>query len=40
MKKIAAPDGRSIFPANLICHIAFGLASSACYLLKSIANIL
>ena len=30
----------SRFPVKLICYIAFGSASSACFLLKSIATIL
>ena len=40
MKKNVAPVGRSRFPVKLICCIAFGSASGACYLLKSIATIL
>ena len=36
MKNIAAPAVQSRFPVKLICCIAFGSASSACCLLKSI----
>ena len=37
MKIIVVCSGRSRFPVKLICCIAFGLASSDCCLLKSIA---
>ena len=40
MKNIVAPAAQSRFPVKLICCIAFGSASSACCLLKSIAIIL
>ena len=40
MKNIVAPSARSRFPVKLICCIAFGSASSYCYLLKSSATIL
>ena len=40
MKNIVAPSARSRFPLKLICCIAFGSASNACYLLKCIAIIL
>ena len=36
MKSICVSPSRSRFPVKLICSIAFGSASSACYLLKSI----
>ena len=40
MKSIVAPSAQSRFPAKLIFCIAFGSASGACYLLKSITIIL
>ena len=40
MKNIVAPAGQSRFTLKLICCFAFGSASSACCLLKSIAIIL
>ena len=40
MKNIIAPLSRSRFPVKLIYCIAFGLGSSACCVLKSIAIIL
>ena len=40
MKNIVPFSARSRFPINLICCIAFGSASSACWLLKSVAIIL
>ena len=40
MKSIVAPSTRSRFPVKLICCIASGSASSASYLLKSVAIIL
>ena len=40
MKKIVAPPDKFRFPVKLICCIAFNSASSACYLLKSVAIIL
>ena len=40
MKKIVAPAARSRFPVKAIYCIAFGSASSACCLLKSIAILL
>ena len=40
MKNIVAPSARSRFPAKLIFCFAYGSASSACCLLKSIAIIL
>ena len=40
MKKIVLFSARSRFPVRLICCAAFGSASNACYLLKSIAIIL
>ena len=40
MKNIVAPAPQPIFTVKLICCITFGLASSACCLLKSIDIIL
>ena len=40
MKTIVVFPATSRFPVRLICCIAFGSASSACCLLKSIAIIL
>ena len=40
MKSIAVCPARSRFAVKLICCIAFASASSACYLLESIAIIL
>ena len=40
MKKIVAPTPRSKFTVKLTSCIAFGSASSACCLLKSVAIIL
>ena len=37
MKNIVAPLSQPRFPVKLICCIAFGSASNACCLLKSIA---
>ena len=34
MKNIAAPAGQSRFPVKLICCIAFGSVSSACFYLN------
>ena len=40
MKNIVAPSVRFRFSVKLVYYIAFGSASSACCLLKSIAMIL
>ena len=40
MKNFVAPSAGSTFPVKLICCIAFGSTSNACYLLKSIAIII
>ena len=40
MKKVIVYPSQFRFPVKLICYIAFGSASSACSLLKSIAIIL
>ena len=40
IKNTAGPLAQSRFPVKVICCIAFGSASSACCLLKSIAMIL
>ena len=37
MKNIVAPSAPFRFPGKLTCCIAFGLASTTCCLLKSIA---
>ena len=37
MKKISAISPQSRFPVKLVCCIGFGLASSFCNLLQSIA---
>ena len=40
MKKVIVFPSQFRFPLKLICYIAFGSASSACFLLKSMAIIL
>ena len=40
IKSIAVSPASSSFPVKLICYIAVGWESSACYLLKSVAIIL
>ena len=40
MKSIVIISGQSRFPGKLICYIAFGSASTASFLVKSIAIIL